>query len=117
MLPPFTPPPPPSSTAVHAGAKGYNPPFPTYTVISHFNSSSTAANAHIRYTVTISSDARVAMGTSLGLYSTGVSGQPTAVAPLDQSSFTGGAMRLGGFGLGCLVAVVFAGAVLAGWTF
>ena len=114
---PFLPPPPPSSTAVQAAAVGYYPPFPTYNAISDFNTSSTTSYPHIRYTNTISPDARVTMGTSLGLYSTGPSAQPTALATLAHSSFTGGAMRLAGLGLGCSVAAIFAVAVLAGWAF
>ena len=117
MLPPSTPPPPPSSTVVQAGAVGYGPPFPTYTVISHFNTSSTTSHAHIRYTNTISTGARAATGSSLGHYPTGPSSQPTAIVTLAHSSFTGGAMRLGGLGLGCSAAAVFALAVLASWAF
>ena len=67
------------------------------------------------------------MGTSGGVVSAGPSGQRTAIGTVPigtvavgtvaPSSFTGGAMRLGGFGLGCSVAAVFASAVLAGWAF
>ena len=112
---PFLPPPPPSSTAVQAAAVGYNSSFPTYTVFSGFNTSSTTSYAHIRYTNTISTGARAATGSSVGLYPTGPSSQPTAIVTLAHSSFTGGAVRLGGFGLGCSVAAVFVGAVLVGW--
>ena len=45
------------------------------------------------------------------------SNPPTAVTTAVHLSFTGGAMRLGGVGLGCSVAAIFAGTVLAGWAF
>ena len=114
----------PSTDAGLVATGGYHPPFPTSSVISHFNATSTASGARFFYTGT---GAPPVTGTNTYVVFAGPSGQRTPIGTVDMgtvpvgtvapSSFTGGAMRLERFGLGCSVAAVFAGAVLVGWAF
>ena len=106
-----------TTSLIQAGADGYHLPGPTLTGVSDFNTPSTTSYA---YANTIGPTAPISMGSSLLLYPTGLinssvpSGYkvfPTGVA------FADGSSRLGGFGLWCSVAVMFAGALLARYAF
>ena len=123
---------PPSSTVgqailtsrpIQAGADGYPPHGPTVTAISDFNTintSSTTSYAHTPYLNTIRPTTPVSMGSSLWLYPNGgvSSSVPTEYKVFPTGiDFEDGATRHGGFGLGCSVAVMFAGTVLARYAF
>ena len=113
---------PPSSTvgrAIHtsppiqASAYAYGDHGPTLTGVSDSNTPSTTSYA---YANTIGPTITITTGSSLWLYPTGLinSSVPTGYKALPTGvDFAEGATRVGGFGLWCSVAVMFAGALLA----
>ena len=115
---------PPSTATGLVATKSYHPLFPTSSATSHFNASSTSSSQRFFYTGT---GAPPVTGTNTYVVWAGPSTHRTALGTVDMvgvpvgtgapSSFTDGAMRLGGFGLGCSAAAVFAGTVLMGWAF
>ena len=99
----------------------YPPPSPTVTItVKDYNTSSTTSYAHTPSINTIRPTTPIRMGSSLWLYPNGVmnSSVPTEYKVFPTGvDFEDGATRLGGFGLGCSVAVMFAGTVLARYAF